>query len=136
MNSKTDYQGIATISFIIFMTFFALLFSSCQNTWRVGRTYYNSNKTTQYKIDSLSGDLGIYRIGLDTKSGISGSHFFKIKAYHDAWVELDTIGTNAQQVSATVFKSKMTFSEKYIAAGCNPCVLTDTAFEIYNLPKK
>ena len=113
---------------VIMITLSACILISC-TTWKPGNIYITNDKSTTYKIDTLNGSTGIYKIGTDNKSKAKTSHFYKITAYHDAWVELDTTGTNIQFVTATKLKSKLVFLQKYNSSTCNTCKFIDTAFE-------
>jgi hypothetical protein len=121
---KSTYIILAVIAVWI------LAVTSCNSGWKAGRSFSSRDGRISYKIDGQAKDLVLVRSEIDPSTQASKTHTFKIMAYHDAWVELDTTGTGLVAAAATAFKDKLVYTGRYGYKNCDPCVVTDTAFVV------
>jgi hypothetical protein len=103
---------------------------ACHSVWKIGKVFVNREKTKTYTLDTLNGQFGITRTGYDSATHSSISHFFKMTAKHDQWIELDTTGAHLLLASAFANKNWLIFTEKLNSSSCNPCEVKDSAFEV------
>jgi hypothetical protein len=130
LKGKAKYVILAIIAISI------LVVALFQKVWKAGKSYSARDGMVTYQIDTLSNGLVLNRSEVDPSTHAKHLHAYKIMAYHDAWVELDTSGTGLEIATATILQDKMIFYKKYRSSVCNPCEARDTAFEITVSDKK